>query len=492
MRTEVRPLTLLLSPGQMLAIEKEYFEKSGMPSIRIMENAARALADAALSRFPKAKTIFLACGPGGNGGDGYACARLLKEAGRECVIYASAPAKSPDAIENCRRAEALGVPIHLEELPDQRPSLWIDCLYGTGLSREPSGRSARLIHCMAGGPVIACDIPSGLNGATGAAYNPCVKADVTVTFQHPKYGHYLQDGLDMCGEIIVADVGFPRKIFNCVRPPYASVFLQDRELHLLRRPRNIHKGKCGHLLIVAGSMGMAGAAALCAKAALRSGVGLVSICCPAEIIPILQTLAPQAMCIPLSLENLKNALPGKTAVAIGPGLTREFDPAVLETVLESGLPAVIDADALNILSENQQFKTLLKSHHILTPHPGEAARLLGRKCCDPIADARELASLGATVVLKGASRAIASERSCGISASGGCGMARGGSGDILTGILGALMAQRFTGASELYAAIACELHGQAGELAQEKYGAYAMNSADILEFLPEVFKRYAP
>ena len=493
----------LIAPEDMLSCEKKYFAESGVPSISIMENAAKALADAALSRFPAAETIYIACGPGGNGGDGYACARLLHEAGKKCEIFASAPAKSPDAAENCRRAMELGIPVHLEKLPDAipgdedamsagvMPDLWIDCLYGTGLSREPSGRSAQLIWRMMSAPVIACDIPSGLNGNTGKAYVPCVRADVTVTFQLAKFGHFLQDGLDMCRKVIVADVGFPKEVFSGVRPPNESVVLFGMDFHLLRRMRNTHKGSYGHLLIIAGSFGMAGAAALCAKAALRSGVGLVTICCPEEIIPILQIHAPQAMCTPLSADNLKKVLPGKTAVAIGPGLTRNIDPEILKIVLESGLPAVIDADALNILSENPELKALLKPRHVLTPHPGEAARLLGRKCCDPIADAKELAAMGATVVLKGASRVIASDKINYISASGGCGMARGGSGDILTGILGALLAQRFTNAHDFCAAVACEIHGQAGELAQEKYGSYAMNSADIIEFLPEVFRKYA-
>ena len=486
----------LIAPEDMLSCEKKFFAESGVPSISVMETAAAALADAALSRFPDAKKIFIACGPGGNGGDGYACARLLQNAGKECEIYASAPAKSPDAMENCRRAEEMGIPVYLEELPDTRPDLWIDCLYGTGLSREPSGRSAELIelmnfhHCMGTG-LLACDIPSGLNGRTGKAYEPCVRADVTVTFQLPKFGHFLQDGLDVCGELIVADVGFPGFSGDaCLFEP------EDLRGRLAPRKRNSYKGSYGHLLIVAGSFGMAGAAALCAKAALRSGVGLVTICCPEEIIPILQVHAPQAMCTPLSVDNLKKVLPGKTAVAIGPGLTRNIHPEILKIVLESELPAAIDADALNILSEHPEMKMLLKPHHVLTPHPGEAARLLGRTCCDPVADARALADMGATAVLKGASRVIASEKHCFISISGGCGMARGGSGDVLTGILGALLAsyRAFSPNSgtmiPFTAAAACEIHGQAGELAQEKYGSYAMNSADIIEFLPEVFKQY--
>ena len=498
-------MRMLISPKQMSDTEKKYFETSGVKSIRVMETAAKAMADEALARWGNVGRVYIACGPGGNGGDGYACARLLHEAGMRCEIYASAPAKSPDAIENLCRAQELGIPVYEEGLPKKRPGLWIDCLYGTGLSRAPEGRSAQLIYWMnndhsTGAGVLACDIPSGLNGHTGAASEPCVQADVTVSFQLAKYGHYLQDGLEACGEVIVADVGFPRKIFREFQPPHASVFLFDRELHLLRRRRNSHKGTYGHLLIIAGSIGMAGAAALCARAALRSGVGLVSIACPESIVPILQVYAPCAMCIPLPEEGgaisiralpvLEEALKGKTAIAIGPGLTRSVPKEIIGAVLGSNLPSVVDADALNILSENPDLKALLKDHHVITPHPGEAARLLGRRCADPVADARELAGLGATTVLKGASRVIAGELGCCISASGSCGMARGGSGDVFTSILGALMAQRGMPV-EYCAGVACEIHGQAGELAQAKYGSYAMNSADIIEFLPEVFRRYA-
>ena len=502
---EVKPVPLLISPERMLETEKQYFAESGIPSIEFMERAASALSDAALARFPEAETIFIACGPGGNGGDGYACARMLKEAGKNCTIYASAPAKSPDAVENARRAAEAGIPVYTEELPEAAPDLWIDCLYGTGLSRAPEGSGAELIRRMnsdhqLGAGLIACDIPSGLNGRTGAAYAPCVQADVTVSFQLAKFGHVLQDGLDMCGELIIADIGFPRGIFEpWAASPESAFLIRDTGIKLACPPRkrNIHKGNCGHLLIVAGSFGMAGAAALCTKAALRSGVGLITIACPEPIIPILQTLAPQAMCVSLSEENLRRALNGKTAIAVGPGLTRSFPPELLKLILESGIPAVIDADALNVLSENPQLKALLKPHHILTPHPGEAARLLGRKCGDPVADARELASCGATAVLKGASRVIANASRRFIHTSGASGMARGGSGDVLTGILGALLAAYSAKSSDVdalaifIAAAACELHGLAGELAQEKYGSYAMNSADIIEFLPEVFKRYA-
>lgn len=495
----------LVEPEYMRAWEALYFRESSVPSITVMKRAARTVTDAVLKRFPDAQNIHIACGPGGNGGDGYACARQLRDAGRSVRVFASAPAKSPDAVTNAERARACGIPIlEVGDAKDVRPDLWIDCIYGTGLSRAPEGASAELISRMnrdreAGAKTVAADIPSGLNGKTGARFEPCVCADLTVTFQFVKYGTVLQDGLDVCGELIVRDVGFPERIY----PDNAPSLLTPEDLRSLfpARPRNVHKNDCGHLLIVAGSTGMAGAAALCAKAALRGGVGLVTVACPEGIVPILQIIAPCAMCVPLPQRNgaigpeaksiLRNTLKGKSAVVAGPGLSRRVPAQIIATILESEVPAVIDADALNIISENPELKEHLSTFHVLTPHPGEAARLLGRPCTDPVSDAFALSSShgDATVVWKGASRIIAGNGGATfISTSGACGMARGGSGDVFAGILGALLADSRRSAPHI--AAACEIHGLAGMLAQEKYGPRGMNAADIIEFIPEVFKRY--
>ena len=494
----------LITPQAMREGEARYFASSGVSSIEVMERAATALARVIASELPAGSTIHFACGTGGNGGDGSACARLLHE-NYNCVIVQPRPPKSPDAMENLRRATDCGIAVTEDALQLAQPDAWVDALFGTGLTRAPGGAEGALIERInadhaRGARVYAADIPSGLNGETGAAYDPCICADHTVTFQYLKTGMTLADGLDVCGEITVADVGFPTEGFDLS----AAALFEPADIgpSLPKRSRNIHKGDCGHLLIVAGSFGMAGAAALCARAALRSGAGLVSVACPRSIVPILQTLAPQAMCIPLPEEDgaisaealpvLEAALRGKSAVAIGPGLSRRADAGVLRVVLEGGLPAVIDADGLNLLAEHRELIDLLTSRHVLTPHPGEAARLLDRPCANPIADAAALAKLGAVAVLKGAASVIAAPASpCSlISASGGCGMARGGSGDILTGILGALLAGQPDNPFRM-AACASEIHGLAGELAQQKYGGRAMNAADILEFLPEVFRKYA-
>ena len=496
-------MNTLITPQAMREGEARYFAASGIPSIEVMERAATALARAIAAELPTGATIYFACGTGGNGGDGTACARLLHE-DFNCTIVQPRPPKSPDAIANLRRATECGIVVTEDASQLAQPDAWVDALFGTGLTRAPGGSEKMLIGRINadrahGARVYAADIPSGLNGETGAAYDPCIYADHTVTFQYIKTGMTLADGLDACGEITVADVGFPTEGFDL-----SAALFEPADLGriLQRRPRNVHKGDCGHLLIVAGSFGMAGAAAMCAKAALRSGVGLVSIACVRSIVPILQTLAPQAMCIPLpeedgaisaaALPDLKAALRGKDAIAVGPGLSRRADPDILRALLESGLPAVIDADGLNILSEHRELLSLLTSNHVLTPHPGEAARLLGHPCTNPIANAAALAERGASVILKGAASVIRSPKQpiAFISASGCPGMARGGSGDILTGILGALLADRRGVNPAHAAACASELHGLAGELAQLRYGARSMNAADILEFLPEVFRKY--
>lgn len=494
----------LITPQAMREGEARYFASSGVPSIEVMERAAAALAGVIAAELPAGATIYFACGTGGNGGDGTACARLLCDR-YNCVIVQTRPPKSPDAIVNLRRAMDCGVTVAEDASQLAQPDAWVDALFGTGLTRAPGGAEATLIERINadhahGSRVYAADIPSGLNGETGAAYDPCIYADHTVTFQYLKTGMTLADGLDVCGRITEADVGFPTDSFDLSA---AALFEPDDLGRILKkRPRNVHKGDCGHLLIVAGSFGMAGAAALCARAALRSGAGLVSIACPRSIVPILQMLAPQAMCIPLAesegaisaeaLPALEAALRGKSAVAVGPGLSRRADAGVLRLVLESGLPAVIDADGLNLLSEQRELMTLLTPRHVLTPHPGEAARLLGRPCANPFTDAAALCELGASVLLKGAASVIRAPEcptAC-ISASGCRGMARGGSGDVLTGILGALLADRRGINPAHAAACASELHGLAGELAQRKYGARSMNAADILEFLPEVFREH--
>ena len=495
----------LITPAQMRDMERLYFTDTGMPSYDLMERAAQTLNAAIVRRYRRERTVFFACGPGGNGGDGYACARMYARMGGKCALFPSAPPRTPDAIRNRALALAAGIPeLRVCDFEDA-PQIWVDALYGTGLSRAPEGEAAALIERMnadraRGSAVVAVDIPSGLNGLTGQRYSPCAQADLTVTFQFEKTGHWLADGLDVCGDIEAADIGIPGKY----HPENMAALMEraDALAALPPKPRNAHKGKNGHLLIVAGSAGMAGAAAMCALAALRSGAGLVTLATPASVTPVVQTLAPCAMAVPLperegavapeAADVLPALLAGKDAAVCGCGLSRRAAPEAVKRVLACGIPALLDADGLNLIAEDAELKALLGPRHLITPHPGEAARLLGRKLADPLADALALAGLGCAALLKGATTVVPVGGRPVLSASGCAGMAKGGSGDVLAGLAGGLMAQLAASGADLSgevlarcAAAASELHGRAGELAQAQRGVRGMCASDIVDALPE-------
>ncbi|MDO4386967.1 MAG: NAD(P)H-hydrate dehydratase, partial [Clostridia bacterium] len=304
-------------------------------------------------------------------------------------------------------------------------------------------------------------------------------------------GHWLGGGMDVCGRLAVRDIGIPAKLLpeDVLRLADAS----DAARALPVRKRTAHKNDFGHLLIVAGSRGMAGAAAMCTRAALRAGAGLTTVACPESCLPILQTLAPEAMCIPLpetdgalnadAVPPLRDALRGKTAVAAGCGLSMRASGECVRAILESGLPAVLDADALNLIAQDASLRQLLHSNCALTPHPGEAARLNGGMLPTMEAAAR-LRALGPAVLLKGACSLIVGDGRF-LSVSGSVGMAKGGSGDALTGIVGALLAQRLSPTAALW--LGSELHGRAGELAAAEKGAFSMLPTDLIEALPRVF-----
>ena len=500
----------LITPQAMRDMEQRYFRETGTPSIDLMERAARALCDGILRRYGRGRTVFFACGPGGNGGDGLACARMIRQLGGQAAIFTAGPVRSADAVENLQLARQSGVLERTLDECGEAPDIWVDALYGTGLSRGPDGEAARLIDRMnadrsRGSAVVAVDIPSGLHGLTGSAWRPCVQADVTFTFQYAKPGCFMGDGLEAAGQVEVLDIGIPDGMYPEDQP--ALVDDDDVRRALPKRRRNTHKGHFGHLMIVAGSVGMAGAAAMAAGAALRTGAGLVTVACPAPVVPIVQTLTPCARCIPLpdvdgalseeAVQPLNDALQGKQALVCGCGLSRRCAPEVIRLLMACGLPALFDADALNLIADDASLKRALRPHHLITPHPGEARRLLGRALTDPIEDAYALRTMNCQVLLKGAASVIPVGGRAMISTSGGCGMARGGSGDCLSGIIGALMAQRAADRSGLSgpalaecAAVGSELHGLAGEAAQARLGIRGMTAMDIVGSLPQVLMRY--
>lgn len=492
----------LIAPAQMYALERACFS-SGVSSLAVMRHAAGQLIKAFETHFGalSGRRIAVACGRGNNGGDGYAFAEIAHKMGAQVEIAAACPmdALSGDALICARSAVQGGVPVRAAE-EISLPDIWVDALFGIGLNRPVSGHEAALIgrinddHAR-GSRVLAVDAPSGLNLSSGDIMEKCVCADVTVTFEYAKLGHYLSDGLDVCGIVDVRSINLKQ----CPKESVSLVEAQDAVSALPARRRNIHKGTCGHLLIVAGSVGMAGAAQYAARMALRMGTGLVTLACPESIVPVLQTLVPGAMAVPLpeaegaigerAVPKLLGVLSGKSAVVLGPGLSRRASPCIVEAVLKSPLPAVIDADALNLLSEFPQLQSLLSSRHVLTPHPGEAARLLGT-LSTPVEDARRLFQLGAAALLKGASSVIAGETGTYISASGCGGMATGGSGDVLSGMIGALLAQGVSPETAAWAG--SELHGLCGEAAAQALTETAMTAGDLIDFWPQTLKALRP
>lgn len=510
-------MKIILSPDQMREVEQLYFAESRTPSHLLMGRAAAELVQTMDSRgLVRGKRILFACGAGGNGGDGLAAARLCHERGAQCTVLLAMPrekyrgdalhylAQLPASIpvlEPCAPDAAPEACPAVDALPE--PDVWVDALFGIGLNRAPAGVPAACVRRMnrSAAPVVSVDIPSGIDGATGDLPGEAVHAALTVTFQCAKLGHSLRHGPDYTGELVVRSIGLEAFVSRaaCLRPGCAAVErMEDSDVvrMLPRRKRFSHKNTYGHLLLIAGSLGMAGAAAIAAKAALRSGAGLVTVACPEALVPLLQLHAPEAMCLPL-LQNargaidcsavpiVQQALRGKTAIAIGPGLSRNAAPEIVRAVLTSDLPAVIDADALNLIAADPALKALLNERHLITPHPGEAARLISATGSE-IDDALALARLGCSVVYKGAVSLIAQNGSLRLSDTGSACMAKGGSGDMLTGIAGALLAQ---GLSPFDAAqAASHVHGRAGEAAEQALGMRFPTAMDLIAQLATVWK----
>ncbi len=489
----------VLSPDEMRELEARYMASSATPSIELMERAASKVARRVKALAPEAGRIAIfACGPGGNGGDGLAAARLYaKMEGRSIVLSLADEADlKGDALHNFRRAKAekdvAFASLHeLDRLPT--PAVWVDAMYGIGLKRPLSGGALAIAKRMEedrvrGAKVLAIDIASGLCGGTGKALGLAVRATDTVTFETAKLGHLLNDGLDLTGALDTQSIGIPEALIPAGAPRWAG--MEDVKARIKPRARNSHKGTYGHLLIVAGSPGMAGAAVLATLAALQSGAGLVTLMCPEAVLPIAQGLAPCAMCVALpekdgAVDALQTALHKKTALVIGPGLTTQVPPGIISLALASGLPAVLDADALNLIAMDGALRSLIRPHHVLTPHPGEAARLLGRAIDSPVDAARALRELGGAVILKGASSVIAGDDLT-LRTAGCSGLAKGGSGDVLSGIVGALLAQGYD--AEDAAWMGAVVHGRAGELAAADKGEMGMTALDVAANLYKVWQ----
>lgn len=492
-------------------IDKLTTGKYGIPGLVLMENAGRATADVLLDNFAYAMKVAVFAGGGNNGGDGFVIARHLISEGLDVDTYTVSDPKKyrGDALTNYKALKNIGgniIELNNSLRKYKQADVIVDALFGTGLDREVTGFYKKLIEFInsQGVPTIAVDIPSGLDSNSGHPLGTAVLADITVTFVLPKLGISIYPGVEYAGEIYVADIKTPKFLEDEI--PYELLTSESVDGILAPRYEDTHKGTYGHLFILAGSPGKSGAAALSALGAQRSGTGLVTVGVPKSLNPIMEQKTTEAMTEPLpetdletfGLVSIDRAIEisneKKTAIAIGPGIstsneTREF---LYEIIRNSELPMVIDADALTLIGDNPDVLNEAKAPVILTPHPGEMSRLAGISTEEVQAD-----RIGVTLnfssryhvylVLKGARTIISTpEGELFINTTGNAGMASGGMGDVLTGIIGGFLAQRIDPADS------CKLgvfaHGLAGDLVAEQSGEAGMIASDVANTLPNAIR----
>ena len=480
---------LLYTSAEVRTVDQFAINRQGIPGIELMERAGTAAFDAIRVRWPDARTLSVVCGSGNNGGDGYIVARLAHQQGWDVRAF---PATAPDALKgDARQAwlhyrEAGGELLNFMPEDFEGAEVVVDALLGTGLDREVSGPYANIIQAInryrgrvaRERGIAAIDIPSGLNADTGAIMGHAVKADLTISFVGLKRGLFTADGPELSGDIVFNDLGISAQ--HGVQP--SATLLTKPTTQLAKRPRSAHKGQHGHVLVIGGDLGYSGAARLAAEAALRVGAGLVSVATRAAHAANFNLNCPELMCHAVeSAAELKALLTRATVVAVGPGLgTQDWGRDMFRAALDSTLPLVVDADALNLLAEQPTFRR----NWILTPHPGEAGRLLGIASADVQRDRFiALASLqnlyGGTVVLKGSGSLIQHDREIpAVCPLGNPGMATGGMGDVLTGIIAGLIAQKLD--LPQAARVGVWLHAAAGDLAARN-GERGLLASDLFE-----------
>nr|WP_122012310.1 NAD(P)H-hydrate dehydratase [Maliibacterium massiliense] len=504
-----------LTPEEMRRMDAKTIQM-GTPSLELMERAAGQVAAVAREMCPQGAVAVL-CGKGNNGGDGIAAARLLADAGHDVAVGVLAPsamALKGDAAINMQRLLAQGkaqiafiqtvAQLDAFMQAQRGADLLIDALLGTGMSRAPEGLVREAIVAINGhsAPVLSVDIASGVDGASGMLPGETVHARVTVSLHMPKVGQILYPGRWYQGQLRIGDIGIDPGLANDCG---VDVLTQDEVRALLpARPAHGYKNTFGHVLVLAGSRGMAGAGELCGRATLRAGAGMTTFGAPASLLDIYMQKFTEIMVCALPddgkgclssqvLPYLPALLEGKAAVAVGPGWGKGADlPKVLQAVLaQVQAPLVLDADGINALAKLPDYRRSLPKDVVLTPHPGELARIYSAPskeiAQDPMYHARMAASrLGAVVALKGACTVIAApDGALTLNPTGNAGMGTAGSGDVLTGIIAGLLAQ---GAAPYDAArLGVYIHGAAGDAYARACGMTGLIASDLIETLPQVW-----
>ena len=511
----------LVTANEMQKMDLSTIESFGLPGRILMENAGRGATQFFLEQFKDAenKKIGVIAGRGNNGGDGFVIARYLAQKGISVTVYLLSERQkiSGDAAANLELLSPLKVPVI--EMPDaesfsahqtamRHEAIWVDAILGTGLKSDVKEFFKDMIDFInqSNKPVFAVDIPSGLNSDTGQPCGACVRADATATFAFAKTGHFLLPGADYTGNLKIIDIGVPPHIANDVGPLQYLLTPDLIRTVSLPRPLDAHKGHTGHLLVIAGSTGKTGAAVMTAMSAMRAGVGLVTLGIPASLNPILEIHVTEAMTEPLpetkegvlgeaSFNRIMALLSDKKCLAIGPGIgtNPETKMLVQRLLQESKKPMVIDADGLNCLIGRTEILKNFEKPIVLTPHPGEMSRLIGTTAADVQKDrikcARNFAEkFNVHVVLKGARTVVAHpDGRVFINPTGNPGMASGGMGDVLTGVIAGFIAQGHS--PELAAHAGVYLHGAAADSLAKNKGSFGYLATDVMNTLPEAIKR---
>ena len=517
----------LVTADQMQDMDRMAIKSFGIPGLVLMENAGRGAFNMLLKKFTdiQTKKIAVMAGRGNNGGDGFVIARYLMEKGIfvTAFLLSSKNRVTGDAKVNMELFQKLCTRSHtcsIIEIPDAdtfkrqktrilHHDLFIDAVLGTGLNSDVRGffRDAIELINSSGKPIFSIDIPSGLHSDTGQPLGVAVKADATATFAFAKAGHILYPGNSYTGDLEVVDIGIPKYIAQ--EKNIQLSLIEKNEIAAFFPPREFqsHKGRFGHLLVVAGSVGKTGAASLCANAAMRCGTGLVALGVAKSLNKSIEPQVIEPMTHPLP-ENPKGILSdncfneiftllkGKQALAIGPGLgTHKSTKKLVNTLIQkSELPLIIDADGINCIAENPEILLEKKAPAILTPHPGEMARLCKLAPSDIQADRVGIASKFAKnyniiLVLKGARTVVSlpDGRSC-ICPTGNPGMASGGMGDVLTGMIAGFCAQGFSQENASLAGV--YIHGMCADILLKDMGAFGFVASDIIQIIPKTIHHY--
>ncbi len=510
----------IVKPEQMSAIDKYTINEIGIPGIVLMENAAVCVANEVLSMLQdmNGKRAVVLAGKGNNGGDALAVARHLYNKGIDVWTYLLAKKDeiSGDAATNLRILENMGIGVieltSEEQFPEFKnvlagADIVVDGIFGTGLKGNVRGIPAHLIDIVNGSSkaVVSIDIPSGINGENGKIMGCCIRASRTVTMALPKIGLLVHPGCEYTGDIIVADIGIPQKAVDNFN--IDTYFLNRHEVSSMLpvRRRDANKGDFGRVLIISGSRGMTGAGCLTARAALRSGAGLVYLGVPSGLWHVYASSVTEAITVPLDddgtgrlsvslIDKIDALIEKKDVIAIGPGLSvNDSIVEIVKSIIKKAqVPLVIDADALNAVSADVSMLKHLKVPAVVTPHPGEMSRLTGIDIAD-IQDnrqeiAREFAARWNVItVLKGSKTVVAKpDGTLFLNTTGNPGMATAGSGDVLTGIIAGLIGQGMKPEDAAVAGV--YIHGLAGDEACSKKGEYGMIAGDIIEELPGILR----